>query len=163
MKFVISLFLLGPLQLTAQGCHLIKGADPITSKPTLTTGFIDLPGCTLSIDANNKEIDFFFVMSNPILKCLDENTSATVIFDGGKLKGEYKNGGSMNCNGIFHIIFKNSLYTPSPLQRLAAKKIITIRLKGSSEKPFDINLPPELQKTLMDLIGCVITESKPLL
>ncbi len=162
MKYLF-IFLFLPVQLLAQDCKLQKGMDPISSKPTLSTGFIELSGTTLSIDANNKEIDFFFVVKNPVARCLDENTGITVMFEGGKIKAEYKNSGSLNCDGILHITFKNSAYTPSPLQRLVSKKIVTIRLHSETGKPFDINLEPAQQQMLMDQINCVIKESKTLL
>ena len=158
--FVLLLF---PLQMMAQDCKLKKGIDPISSKPTLSTGFFELPDSKLSVDASNKEIDFFFVVKNPAFKCLDENTAVTVIFEGGKLKAEYKNSGSLNCDGILHITFKNSVYTPSPLQRLVSKKIITIRFHGETGKPLNMELTAEQQLTFMDLVNCIIRESKPLL
>jgi hypothetical protein len=163
MKFIITILLLLPVFLNAQDCNLKKGMDAITSKTTLSTGFIELPGATLSIDVNSKEIDFFFVMSSQAAKCLDESTEVSFIFEGGKLKTEFKNSGSMNCDGIFHIIFKNSVYTPSPLQRLGSKKIITIRLTGNTPKPTDITLSPEQQQTFLTLVNCIIKESKTVL
>jgi len=163
MKYIFFLALWLPLSLLAQDCNLKKGKDAITSKSTLTTGFIDLPGTTLSIDVNSKEIDFFFVLDNRAVKCLDEETEATFMLEGGKLKSMFKNSGSMNCDGIFHIIFKNSAYTPSPLAKLASKKIIAIQITGSNPKPFVINLSPEQQQNLMNLISCVIKEAKTVL
>lgn len=163
MKYIFLTVLLTPLFAVAQDCNFKKGIDPISSKNTLSTGFIDLPGATLTVDMNSKEIDFFFVMSASNAKCLDENTEVEVIFEGGKLKAEYKNSGSMNCDGIFHVIFRNSVNTPSPLQKLAAKKVLTIRLKNSGPKPIDMNLTPELQQTFMNVVNCVIKESKTVL
>lgn len=163
MKYIILIIMLLPFAAAAQDCNLKKGTDAITSKPTLSTGFIELTLATLSIDVNSKEIDFFFVSSMPAAKCLDENTEVSFMFEGGKLKSEFKNFGSMNCDGIFHVIFRNSVYGSSPLQKLGAKKILTIRLTGSGPKPIDINLKPEQQQTLMTLINCVIKESKTVL
>jgi hypothetical protein len=163
MKYIIVILIVLPFSLRAQDCNLKNGIDAITSKPTLSTGFIELPGATLSIEVNSKEIDFFFVTSIPAAKCLDENTEVGFLFEGGKLKSEFKNFGSMNCDGIFHVIFRNSAYTPSPLQKLGAKKILTIRLTRSTPKPIDINLTAEQQQALMTLINCVIKESKRVL
>ncbi|MES1223083.1 MAG: hypothetical protein ABUT20_46750, partial [Bacteroidota bacterium] len=67
------------------------------------------------------------------------------------------------CDGIFHIIFKNSAYTNSNLQKLGAKKIVSFQLTGSSPKPYIIALTPELQTTLQNAINCVIKESKTVL
>jgi len=163
MKYIMLLCGLLPLSLLAQDCNLKKGQDAITSKPTLSTGFIDLPGTTLSIDVNSKEIDFFFVLDNRAVKCLTEETEVTVMFEGGKLKSEFKNSGSMNCDGIFHIIFKNSAYTPSQLTRLSTKKIVAIEITGSTPKPYVISLTPEMQQNLMNLISCVTKQAKTVL
>jgi hypothetical protein len=163
MRTIIFLACLLPLSLLAQDCNLKKGKDAITSKPVLSTGFIDLPGTTLSIDVNSKEIDFFFVLDNRAVKCLDEETEAVFMFEGGKLKLQFKNSGSMNCDGVFHIIFKNSAYTPSQLTKLAAKKIISIQITTSNPKPYIISLSPEQQQTLMNFISCVVKEAKTVL
>jgi hypothetical protein len=163
MKYLFLFISLVPLSLLAQDCSLKKGKDPITSKTTLSTGFIELPGTTLSIDINSKEIDFFFVLDSKAVKCLDEETEAEFVFEGGKLKSEFKNAGSMNCDGIFHIIFKNSAYTPSQLTKMASKKIISIQIKGSSPKPFVISLSADQQQNLMNQIACVTKDAKTVL
>ena len=69
----------------------------------------------------------------------------------------------MNCDGIFHIIFKNSAYTNSLLQRLAAKKIVSIQFTGSNPKPYIISMLPEQQQMLQATINCVIKEAKTVL
>ena len=163
MKYILFCICFLPLAAWAQDCNLKKGQDAFTSKPTLSTGFIELQGNTLSVDVNSKEIDFFFVLSSSAVKCLDEETTVTMVFEGGKLKSEFKNYGSMNCDGIFHVIFRNSAYTPSPLQKLAAKKIVSIQFKTSSPKPYIISLIPEQQQTLQNTISCVIKEAKTVL
>ena len=163
MKYTLFFCCLLPLAMHAQDCNLKKGKDAITSKPTLTTGFIDLQGNTLSIDISSKEIDFFFVLTNPAVKCLNEETEITIAFEGGKLKSEFRNSGSMNCDGIFHVIFKNSIYTPSQLTKMGAKKIVSIQLTGSSPKPYIISLSPEQQQQLLATISCVIKEAKTVL
>lgn len=163
MRYILFLACLLPLFSMAQDCKLKKGTDDITSRPTLSTGFIELSGSTLSIDINSKEIDFFFVLNGAAIKCLDEETEATVNFEGGRLKSMYKNAGSMNCDGIFHIIFKNSAYTNSNLQKMAAKKIISFQWTGSNPKPFILTLTPDQQTMLMKTISCVITEAKTVL
>lgn len=163
MKYILFLACLLPAALLAQDCNLKKGKDDITNRPTLSTGFIDLPGTTLSIDVNSKEIDFFFVLDSRAVKCLDEETEVIFTLEGGKLKSQFKNSGSMNCDGIFHIIFKNSAYTPSQLAKLAAKKIISIQVTTSNPKPYIIPLTPAQQQTLMNSISCVVKEAKTVL
>jgi len=163
MKYILFCICLLPMALTAQDCNLKKGMDDITSKLNLSTGFIELQGNTLSIDISSKEIDFFFVLNNTAVKCLNEETELTVTYEGGKFKTEFKNSGSMNCDGIFHLIFKNSAYTNSQLQRLAAKKIISMQFSGSSPKPYVVSFTPEQQQMLQQTINCVIKESKTVL
>lgn len=163
MKYILFCLFFSPLALLAQDCTLKKGKDIITSKPTLSTGFIDLQGNTLSIDINSKEIDFFFVLNSPAVKCLNEETEITFVLEGGKIKSEFRNSGSMNCDGIFHVIFKNSAYTPSQLTKLGSKKIVSIQLTGSSPKPYIIALTPDQQQQLMNTISCVIKEAKTVL
>lgn len=164
MKYLLFCLLLLPAALLGQDCNFKKGQDEITSKPTLSTGFIDLQGNTLSIDINSKEIDFFFVLTGPAVRCLDEETEIVMVYEGGKLKQQFKNYGSMNCDGIFHLIFKNSAYTNSQLQRLAAKKIVSIQFTlNNNPKPFIISLLPEQQTSLQNTIGCVIKEAKTVL
>ena len=80
MKYILFCICLLPFAVLAQDCNLKKGKDDITSKPTLSTGFIELQGNTLSIDINSKEIDFFFVLTSPAVKCLDEETEVTMVY-----------------------------------------------------------------------------------
>ncbi len=98
----------------------------------------------------------------PADKCFDENSDVTVLFEGGKLKAEYLNNGPTNCKGIFHLIFKNSAYTPSPLQKLCIKKIISLKFKDTSEKIVTINLSAEQQELFMKMANCIATEAKTL-
>ena len=163
MRYIFFLVYLLPFCAWAQDCKLKKGQDDITSKPTLSTGFIDLTGTTLSIDVTTKQIDFFFVLDNHNVKCLDEETELTFMFEGGKLKSEFRNSGSMNCDGVFHVIFKNSAYTPSPLQKLGAKKIVSVQIKTTNPKPFVITLSADQQVMLQNTINCIIKEAKTVL
>jgi hypothetical protein len=164
MKYLLLSFCLLPAVLWGQDCNLKKGQDPITSKPTLTTGFIDISQGTLTIDVNSKEIDFFFDFTNPIVKCLDEETEATMVLEGGKTKIQFHNSGSMNCDGVFHIIFRNSAYTPSQVQKMASRKIVSMQLTGPNiTKPFIITFPPDQQQYLLNTIGCVARDAKTVL
>ncbi|MFT3936232.1 MAG: hypothetical protein QM726_21565 [Chitinophagaceae bacterium] len=163
MKYFLLSLLLLPFAAMCQDCNLKKGVDDITSKPTLSTGFMDLQGNTLSIDVSTKEIDLFFVLSGPNVKCLNEETEVTFVMEGGKQKIELRNSGSMNCDGIFHVIFRNSAYTNSQLQRLGAKKIVSIQFTGSNPKPYIISLVPDQQQMLQTNINCVVAQAKTIL
>src|SRR5262245_55670248 len=115
MKVIIAVFLLLPLFIVAQDstgavCKLIRDTDPYTKEVKLSSGFMSLQGATLTIDADSKEIDFFFVIDG---KCYEDESTVFIFFEGSKAKTTYRNTGSMNCDGYFHFIFRNGLSTPS--------------------------------------------------
>ena len=161
MKFIIALALLLPVAAGAQDCDLKKGKDEITSKPTLSTGFIALQDISLSFDASNKEIDLFFVMNNASAKCFDEESNIELTFEGGRQKTELKGSGSLNCEGMFHVILRNSAFTPSNLQKMATKKVVSIKV--TSNKVIVIALTPEQQQLLMDKASCIAKAAKTIL
>src|SRR4051812_31277516 len=162
MKYLITVFLLLPLFTIAQDCKLKKGTDDITSRPTLSTGFIPFDDFSLSMDANGKEIDFFFVVRLGS-KCFDENSVVVATFEGKNQKQQYKNSGGMNCEGTIHMIFKNLAYTNSQLTKLATKKTVSIAFTDMNGKVNTVTLSPEQQKTLMDNAGCIATQAKTLI
>jgi len=162
MKFLFALAFLFPVLLSAQDCNLKKGKDNFNNKGKLTSGFVTFQDVSLSTDADAYEIDLFFVIKFPAEKCFDENSEATVLFEGGKLTADYANNGPTNCKGIFHMIFKNSAYTPSALQKLCTKKIISIKFKDSAEKLVTLNFTPEQQAQFMKMVNCIATEAKTL-
>jgi hypothetical protein len=163
MKLIrLIVLLLLPAGLFAQDCKLKKTIDPYSKEIKLSTGFIKLDGAILSIEADSKEIDFVFTM-NAKEKCFSDAASAIVIYEGIKMKATYKNGGPVNCDGVFHIIFKNGVATPTLLQRLVTQKITSIAFTGNDKSQTTISLLPEDQQKLMVLGDCLIKEAKTLL
>jgi hypothetical protein len=162
MKFLIALAFTLPLFVSAQDCNLKKGKDNFNNKGKLSSGFVTFQDVSLSTDADAYEIDFFFLINFPADKCFDENSEATVLFEGGKLTADYANNGPTNCKGIFHMIFKNSAYTPSALQKLCTKKVVSIKFKDSNEKLTTLNFNPEQQALFMKMANCIATEAKTL-
>ena len=162
MKFLIALAFTLPLFVSAQDCNLKKGKDNFNNKGKLSSGFVTFQDVSLSTDADAYEIDFFFLINFPADKCFDENSEATILFEGGKLTAEYANNGPTNCKGIFHLIFKNSAYTPSALQKLCTKKVVSIKFKDSNEKLTTLNFSPEQQGQFMKMANCIATEAKAL-
>ena len=167
MKFTSLIIFLFPLYLSAQdpkpiGCKLIKETDPYTKETKLSSGFISLQiGSTLSIDADNKEIDFFFTVPD---ECYNDASTVFIYFEGSKVKTTYRNSGSMNCDGYFHFIFRNGEATPSVLQKMATEKVASFVFTGNDKKkPKTVNLLPDQQKMLMDITTCMIAESKTLI
>jgi hypothetical protein len=162
MKLLIILLLFLPLFSAAQDCNLKKDKDAYTKEVKISTGFFDLEGASVSIQATKTEIDFLFAMSNST-KCYDDGSSAAVIFENSKYKVNYRNNGTMNCQGLFHLIYRNTASTPSALQNLAIKKITSIKFKDSSGKELEITLAPDQQIQFMNLTACIIKEAKALL
>ncbi|HVG15771.1 MAG TPA: hypothetical protein VM935_12450 [Chitinophagaceae bacterium] len=163
MKYLFLCLLLSPALANAQACQLKKTKDQFSQEPKISTGFISFNNSLLSIDANKKEIDFFFSLKNSNdTKCFDDASVATFVFEG-KLKSNFKNTGTMNCEGLFHINFKNLATTPGVLNRLLTKKITAISLTGNNKSVTTITLGAEQQQQLMDWANCLVTEAKTLL
>src|SRR5687768_2835608 len=99
MKQILLCILLLPALAYSQECKLKKTKDQFSQEPKISTGFISFNNSLLSIDANKKEIDFFFSLKNTNeSKCFDDASVATFVFEG-KLKSNFKNTGTMNCEG----------------------------------------------------------------
>jgi hypothetical protein len=147
---------------TAIGCKLNRETDPFTKEVKLSTGFIPLDGGQVTIDANKLEIDFLFSIEG-VDKCFDNNSTAFVFFEGTKLKLTAHNGGSMNCEGLFNFIFRNTPTVPSLLTKLATQKVNHILFKGNNTKEFTINLSPADQQLFMTLANCLVEAAKELI
>jgi hypothetical protein len=161
MKYCCVLLLLSPFFLFAQDCKLKTQKDPYTREIKISTGFIQLGGGQVSIEASKSEVDFMFVLGTG--KCFDDASTAAVFFEGTRLKTNFKNNGTMNCDGLFHFTFRNTNPTASALQNLITKKITSIRFKDNTKKESSVLLTAEQQQTLMNLAGCVINDAKKLL
>ncbi len=146
----------------AQDCALQKGNDDFSNQPKLYTGFLDLQDVKLNIDATAREIDYFFVIANRSANCIGEQSEALFLFEGGKQKMILRNTGGDNCNGYFHILMKNGVNTPSNLQKLATKKVVSITFSDRNDKKTTIALSPAQQELLMKVSNCIATESKTL-
>src|SRR5687768_6031958 len=112
-------------------CKIIRETDPYTKASRLTTGFIKLEGGSVSIDADQYEIDVLFSI-NGADKCYDNNSTAWIFFEGVKTKLTNRNGGTMNCEGLFHFIFKNSNSVTTVLQKLMNEKVSHITFIGNN-------------------------------
>ena len=161
MKYLFGLLLAFPFFVFAQDCKLKTQKDIYTKEIKISTGFMQLGGGQVSIEASKSEIDFMFSLGSE--KCFDDASSAYAFFEGTKLKTNFKNGGTMNCDGLFHFTFRNTNPTQYTLQSLGTKKITSIRFKDNSKKESTVTLSAEQQQKLMDLTGCIINEAKKLL
>lgn len=161
MRTFFTLLLLLPFCVKAQDCKLKRQKDTYTKEIKISTGFISLEGALLSIEATKTEIDFLFSLGAN--KCFDDASTAAVNFEGIRYKTNFKNSGTMNCEGLFHFTFRNTAMTPTALQNLAVKKISSIRFKDNSKKETEVKLTAEQQLMLINLTTCVINEAKKLL
>jgi hypothetical protein len=163
MRYLYLVFLLFPVCLAAQQeCKLKKTNDPYTKELRLSTGLIAMKGAGLSIEADSKEIDFFFTMDGSE-KCFNDASTAVILYEGTKVKANFRNSGSVNCDGFFHIIFRNLAGTNTLLQRLTTQKIISIQITGTNKSLITLTLSPEEQQKIMTLGDCLVKEAKTLI
>ncbi len=164
MKIVAWILCFIPLYAGAQDCKLHTDTDPFTKETKLSTGFMALQGGSVTIDADSKEIDILFSI-NGAARCYDNNSMAEIFFEGLKAKTTARNAGTMNCEGLFHFIFRNTKGNPtSLLQRIMTKKITHIIFTGNDAKKTKttITVGPEEQEKIMALAGCLVAEAKTL-
>ena len=151
-----------PLFTYAQNCKLNKETDPYTKETKLSTGFIIFSGGSVTIDADSKEVDMLFSIEGAN-RCFDNNSTAVVFFEGSKAKMNLRNAGTMNCEGLFHFIYKNSVNTTSQLHKLTTQKISQIVFTGNDKKEIKIILSPQNQEALVVLGTCLVNEAKGLI
>ena len=162
MKYMLAIIFLVPLWVSAQDCKVKRTTDPYTKEVKMSTGVIPLQGASLSVDADSKEIDFFFSIDGKE-RCFSDASAIVIVYEGTKMKSNFKNAGPVNCEGVVHLTFKNQATTPTLLQRLITQKIISIQLTGTNKSQTTINFSPEEQQTLMTKADCLIKEAKTLL
>jgi len=143
-------------------CKLNRETDPFTKLTRISTGFIPLEGGSVTIDSDGKEIDVLFSIEG-VDKCYDNNSIAYIFFEGSKSKSSNRNGGSMNCEGLFHFIFRNSVTPTTLLNRMMTQKITHIIFTGNNKKETTLTVGVQEQKMLMDLANCLVTEAKTML
>lgn len=160
MKWILFAGCLFPLFLAAQDCKILRETDPYTKETKLSSGFISLPGSTVTIDADSKEIDFFFVVPD---KCFSDASTVFIYLEGSKIKTTYRSAGSMNCDGYFHFKFKNSTVTPSVVKKLASQHVTQFIFTGNDKKEVAVTLTPDQQKIFMTAVNCIVTEAKTLI
>lgn len=144
MKYGWLLGLLFPLCSKAQDCKLSKETDPFTKETKLSTGFMFFSGASLTIDADSKEVDLLFSLEGAN-RCLDNNSTAVVHFEGTKVKMNLRNAGTMNCEGLFHFIYKNAVNTTTQLQKLTTQKISQIVFTDANKKRRRLSLPGKIR------------------
>ncbi|MDB5195647.1 MAG: hypothetical protein JWP88_17 [Flaviaesturariibacter sp.] len=161
MKQVLSLLLLLPFFASAQdSCQLKTSRDPYTKEVRISTGFISLGSYKVSIDAVAKEIDIFFMLDGS--KCVDDQTSVVINFEGGRQKQTLRNSGTMNCEGYVHVVFRNTPATNSSLQRIANMKVSSIFFKKDKDETV-VMLTADQKLVFQKAVSCMITAAKGLI
>jgi hypothetical protein len=161
-QLFVFIFLMPALAQSQDTCKLIRQTDPFTKLNTISTGFIQLQGGSLVVDASKPEIDLLFSVSG-LNKCFTDDATAAIFFVGSKVKNTERNDGSMNCEGLFHVTFRNQATPVALLRKLATTKIEKILFTGNDKTETTITLTPEQQLTVMALMGCILKESPALL
>jgi len=167
MKKIFCILFLLPLIISAQDtCQLKRETDPFTHETKISTGFVSfLSGGTrvsISIDGTKSEIDFFIWFTNDS-KCFDDESTVQVNYEGDRLKANFKNTGSMNCEGAFHFSFRNTPATASNLKRLTDRKVASFHIVGANKTVADIVFTPEQKEKFMRMASCVVNASKVLI
>lgn len=167
MKYILAFLLITPLFVTAQdsasiNCKLIKETDPYTKERIISSGFIEMQGGSLTIDANKQEINMLFTVSG-VDKCFSSETTAAIFFVGTKVKQTQRHNGAMNCEGIVQFSLRNTTVAPQLLRRFATQKVEKILFIGNNKKETTVTLTPEQQLILLNLSVCMMNESPTLL
>ena len=130
MKVIFLAIFFFPIIIQAQdSCKLKNHTDPYTKLRVLSTGFIPLQGGSLNIDATKPEIDLLFSLKG-VNKCFTDASTASIFFVGTKAKQTQRNSGTMNCEGLFHFIFRNQATPQQLLRKMATTRIEKIVFVG---------------------------------
>lgn len=118
------------------------------------------------MDAGKLEIDWMIEVGNGNL-CFDDNAEIQVFFEGSKQRLMLRNSGTMNCEGLLHVIFKNGTSTNYQLSKLATtpiQRIVVLKSNQSDKKEqWAIEPTPDQRVRWMKSVSCLVTESKSLL
>ncbi|MET0635402.1 MAG: hypothetical protein ABWZ25_05215 [Chitinophagaceae bacterium] len=153
-------FLAGPAAAISQDCKLLRDTDPYTRETRISTGFLTLQGATVNIEADPKELDFFFSLPD---KCFEDESTVFIYFEGSKARTSYRNAGSMNCDGYFHFKYRNNTTTNTVLNKLATMKVSQLIFTDRNKKEIIVALLPDQQAALMQSTACIVKESKTLI
>ena len=171
MKYIFLLCLALPVLASAQtapkdsavkDCKLIRETDPYTKEKKISSGFIPLEGGQINFDVSKAEVDILFSVRGAD-KCFSDASTASIFYVGSKLKQTQRNNGSMNCEGLFHFVFRNTATPALLLRKLATTKVEKIVFTGNDKKETVVTLTEEQQQLVMDLAACINREAALLL
>ena len=167
MRKLFLFFLLFPAFSFAQdtthvGCKINREINSFSKEEKLSTGFLKLNGGMVSFDATAAEITVLFSLEGREV-CFDNNSTAYVYFEGTKSKLTIRNNGTMNCEGLFQFVFKNTQVPNTNMTRLSTQKVDKIVFKTTSEKELTVNVLTEKRDTMMQMANCLVNEAKTLI
>lgn len=167
MKNVFILLFVLPVFASAQDtCQLKKQSDPFNHQTKISTGFVNFTNngiqLSISVDASSTDIDFFLWFSKDS-KCFDDQSTIQINYEGDRLKGNFRNSGSMNCEGAFHFSFRNTPNVPGTLQRLTVKKVASFHITGANKTVTDFTFTANQKDQFLKMANCVVQQSKTLL
>lgn len=163
MKYIciaICALLAVPVTALSQECKLIRETDPYTKESKISTGFLTLQGATVNIEADSKELDFFFSLPD---RCFEDESTVFIFFEGSKTRTSYRNAGSMNCDGYFHFKYRNNASTNTVLNKLSTLKVAQMIFTDRDKKEVVVALLPAQQLALQEATACMVKESKSLI
>jgi hypothetical protein len=166
MKKFFFLLLSAPLFAGAQDaaapdCKLRTERDPYTKEVRLSTGALRIGSYQITGEANAKEIDLFISLPGTGA-CFNDQSSVAVTYTGSRLKNTFRNGGTMNCEGYFHLIFRNTPETQYNLRKLIDLRIATLTF-GTGKDATVITLTEEQKDLVQQAFGCLATQAKTLI
>jgi hypothetical protein len=145
----------------AQDCKVLREEDLYTRQVRLSSGFFELTGASVTVDADKKEIDLLFSFKTN--RCFDDGCTATVYFAGTKSKLLLRNAGTMNCEGLFHFIFRNGTTVNYQLKKMATTPVSQLVFTDRDQKLISVILDESQQRSFMKALQCVTDEAVKLL
>jgi len=165
-KVFLLLFLLPVFAMAQDTCQLKKETDPFTHETKISTGFVSFISngvkFNVSVDATPSQIDFFFWFTGDS-KCFDDESTIQLNYEGERLKANFKNSGSMNCEGAFHFSFRNTVATPSNLKKIGERKISSFKITGANNTVTEITLNEDQRQLFRRMTSCVLLQAKTLI
>lgn len=160
--FLFCLFVSSTTEGRTQDCAVIRNTDPYTRSVTLSTGYHKWAGGSLLLDASKAEIDWMIEVGAGNV-CFDDETTIQVFFEGVKQKFLFRNSGTMNCEGLLHVLFKNGPNTNYQLAKLTTLPIQRILITTAAKKEWSIEPDVTQRAVWMRSASCLTNEAKKLL
>jgi hypothetical protein len=165
MKKLLCLLLTAPLFASAQDaapeCKLRTERDPYTKEVRLYTGILRVGSYQLTGEASAKEIDLFIALTGTGT-CFNDQSNVQVTYTGSRLRTNLRNGGTMNCDGYFHMIFRNTPETNYSLRKLIEQRIAAFTF-GTGKDAVVITLTEEQKDLVQQALTCLATQAKTLI